>query len=327
MGSLPKCFYPTEVVFIDNSEIYLQTLELFFGSNPYPTVFKTFSDPEQALCYINNKKKAPPQTFWEPEDTFSSNSYAFKLNVFSLHKKIYDSNRFKQISVVIADYDLGPNCINGVELCNRIPNKHLQKILFTGQTKHDFVIKAFNERKIQHYVPKQTITSLEDVLELIKQMQEKYFLNLTESLQVALTTKPKFPLAIYSSAFQTYFRHLIKTNDIEEYYLLDAVGSFLLIDHQHKAHILVVQNEDQCQANYLELKDEVDEQTQIKLKNREIMLYDPHFWDDKIQNQKKCFLTPERIEDRELRTSFFCCLTNDQELINLKKATFFKRKK
>ena len=129
MGSLPKCFYPTEVVFIDNSEIYLQTLGLFFGSNPYPTVFKTFSDPEQALCYINNKKKAPPQTFWEPEDTFSSNSYAFKLNVFSLHKKIYDSNRFKQISVVIADYDLGPNCINGVELCNRIPNKYLQKIL------------------------------------------------------------------------------------------------------------------------------------------------------------------------------------------------------
>ena len=77
----------------------------------------------------------------------------------------------------------------------------------------------------------------------------------------------------------------------------------------------------------MELKDEVDEQTQTKLKNREIMLYDPHFWDDKIQNQKKCFLTPERIEDRELRTSFFCCLTNDQELINLKKATFFKRKK
>jgi len=324
MTDLPKCFYPTEIVFVDDSKIYLQTLDLFFETINSSN-FITFSTPEQALFYINNKEEVLPENFWEPEDAFSSNCYALKLNVFNLHKKIYDPTRFSSISVVVADHDLGIGHIQGIEFCKYIKNQSIQKILFTGQADHSSVLKAFNDGQIQRYISKQSVSSLDDVLQITQQAQEKYFQNLTDSLSVALTSKPNFQLAIHSPTFQKYFKNLIQKQQIEEYYILDAVGSFLLINRDHQCQVLVVQNEDQCQANYLEFKDELEPQAQEKLKNGEIILYNPSFWDDKIQSSIT-FLQAKTIEDASTHTKFFCAQTDGQMLIDPSKAKFYTKK-
>ena len=320
MTDFPKCFYPTEIVFVDDSQIYLQTLDLSFETTTSSN-FTTFSNPEEALSYINGKTEILPKNFWEPEDAFSSNCYSLKLNVFNLHKKIYDASRFSNISVVVADHDLGSGHMQGIEFCKHINNQCIQKILFTGQADHSSVIKAFNDGQIQRYIPKQSVSSLDDVLQITLQAQEKYFKDLTGSLNVALTSKPNFPLAIHSKTFQKYFRNLVRQQQIEEYYILDAVGSFLLINRDHQCRVLLVQNEDQCQANYLEFKDELEPQAQEKLKNGELILYNPSFWDNKIQNGFT-FLPANTIEDELTHTKFFYAQTDGQVLIDYNKAKF-----
>ena len=323
MNPLPGCFYPTEVIFVDDSEIYLQTLELFFENNPHGIIFKTFSNVNDALDYINQKTDNDLNDFWEHEDCFSPNCYAFKLNVFSLHKQIYNSQRHNQISVVIADYDLGHQQSNGVEFCKKIKNKNIHKILFTGQTDHNLVIDAFNAGLINQYIPKQKVNSLSDILSVVQEAQKKYFINRTEFMQVALQPQSNFPLAIYSAEFVKYFKEILLKNDIEEYYLLDAVGSSLLIDKNHNINICIVQNEDECHANYLDQKDELDAKTQEQLKSGKIIYYNSSFWNNQT---KPCqgFLKAVCIEDSNFKVKFFCGLLKTPLWINKDQVKFFQ---
>ena len=321
MNPLPGCFYPTEVIFVDDSEIYLQTLELFFENNPHGIVFKTFSNVNAALDYINQKSNESLNNFWEHEDTFSPNCYALKLNVFSLHEQIYNAQRHNQISVIIADYDLGPQQKNGVEFCKQIKDKNIHKILFTGQTEHDFVIDAFNAGIINQYIPKQKVNSLEDILSTVQEAQRKYFIHRTEFMQVALQSQPNFPLAIYSGEFTEYFKKLLKKHNIKEYYLLDAVGSTLLIDKDHNISVCVVQNEDECNANYLDQKGEVDRSTLEQLKSGKIIYYNSSFWNNQTK-QCQGFIKADCIEDRNLKVKFFCGLLKAPLWINKDQVKF-----
>ncbi len=323
MNQLPGCFYPTEVVFVDDSEIYLQTLALFFDNNPYGIVFKTFSNANDALDYINQKSSNLTNSFWEHEDTFSPNCYALKLNVFSLHEQIYNPHRYNQISVVISDYDLGHNK-NGVDFCKQIKNKNIHKILFTGQAKYNFVIDAFNAGYINQYVHKQNISSLEDILSIIQEAQVKYFINRTDFLKVALQPQPNFPLAIYSNEFIKYFKEVLHKNNIIEYYLLDAVGSSLFIDNLQNIKIFIVQNEDQCNANYLDQKDEIDAKSLQQLKTGEIIYYNSNFWNDKTTHYQG-FAKADCIQDSALNTNFFCALIKNPMWIDKSQISFFKQ--
>ena len=311
MESLPGCFFPTEVVFIDDSEIYLQTLALFFENHLKHLKLKTFSKPQEALDYIASKPKFCFEQFFQSEDTFCSNCYAMKLNVFSLHKMVYDPSRFSQISVILADYNLGPTQMNGVEFCKKINNKTIQKILFTAETNRNFVIDAFNENHIQKYVSKQEVVNLEAITNLILQSQERYFFENTKSIQIALKENPSFPFAIYSEAFQTYFKSFLQKNKIREYYLLDAVGSYLMIDDENHIKILFVQNEDQCRANYLEQKDEVDFELCEKLELGEVVYCNTSFWAQEKTKANSFFVPAECIQDSLSGAKFYCaCLQN-----------------
>ena len=323
MDTLPGCFYSTEVVFVDDSEIYLETLNLFFQGYKDQLTFKTFSDPNKALEYVNSKEEDLAKNFWEPEDTFVSNCYAIKLDVFSLHKKIYTPERFNRISVILADYNLGADKMNGVTFCQKVAHKNVRKLLFTGQTELGMVVDAFNAGQIQRYVPKQDIKELGDVLRIVQQEQDLYFSKLTESLQVALRQKRDFPLAIYSKAFQAYFRNLLEKKHIKEYYLLDAIGSFLLVDKHQNISILVVQNEDQVRANCLELNGDIDDSTFDKLERGKVVFYNVRFWNRDMEDSC-AFLPADTVVDEETQAKFYCAHTLPLNWPGLKDAVFLK---
>lgn len=315
MEGLPICFFPTEVVFVDDSEIYLQTLSLVLESQK-TLRFKTFSTPELALRYIQSKQ-AIPKLYSTWEDTFSPNCYALKLDVFSLHKLIYNRQRYEQVSVVIADHDLRSQSMNGVEFCQKIQDTDIQKILFTGRNDQDFVIQAFNHGQIQQYVPKKDIKNIQDMLEVISQAQRRYFLNYNSILKAVIRRTPDFPLAIDSDKFKAYFNHFIQTNDIVEFYILDVVGSYLMINSKHRAQILMVQNEDQCLANELEYYEEVDSELCQQLQARQVICYNPKFWDPDQQQGTPQFLSAHCLEDPAMKAKFYCACIPDPQWISL----------
>ncbi|MGX8716554.1 MAG: hypothetical protein ACSW8C_01025 [bacterium] len=321
MECLPGCFYPTEVLFVDDSETYLQTLSLFF-KNIRGILLKTFKDPQEALDYINARANAQQRVNWEQENCFTPNCYALKLDVFSLHKQIYNPHRYAQISVVIADHDLTEKHINGIEFCRHIQDKNIQKILFTGQADRKFVIQAFNDGVIQRYLSKSDVKGIDDILNIVKTAQQRYFMACTASLNVALRSHPKFPLAIHSEKFHALFQRLLEQHNIVEYYLLDAVGSFLLVDNSNKAQILVVQNEDQVEANCLDLQDEVDEERLEALKDGRLIYYNARFWNDSLQTSHAEIIPAETLLDGSHK--FFYGITTNVDAFDKERMSFLK---
>lgn len=321
MECLPGCFYPTEVLFVDDSETYLQTLSLFF-KNIRGILLKTFKDPQEALNYINTRANAQQRVNWEQENCFTPNCYALKLDVFSLHKQIYNPHRYAQISVVIADHDLTEKHINGIEFCRHIQDKNIQKLLFTGQADRKFVIQAFNDGVIQRYLSKSDVKGIDDILNIVKTAQQRYFMACTASLNVALRSHPKFPLAIHSEKFHALFQRLLEQHNIVEYYLLDAVGSFLLVDNSNKAQILVVQNEDQVEANCLDLQDEVDEERLKALKDGRLIYYNARFWNDSLQTSHAEIISAETLLDGPHK--FFYGITSNVDAFDKERMSFLK---
>ena len=321
MECLPGCFYPTEVVFVDDSDSYLQALSMFF-KNIHGIRLKTFKDPQKALAYINDRIAAQQRIHWEQENCFTPNCYALKLNVFSLHKQIYNPHRYAQISVVIADHDLTEKYMNGIEFCRRIEDKNIQKILFTGQADRSFVIEAFNDGVIQRYLSKADVKDVKDILGIIEAAQCRYFMACTASLNVALRSHPQFPLAIHSKKFHQLFHQIIKQYHIAEYYLLDGVGSFLLVDDSNKVQLLVVQNEDQIKANYMDLQDEVEAHQLEALKEGRLIYYCTCFWNNQPHNAYTEFLPSKVLIDGPHK--FFYGITSNVQAFDQEHMSFLK---
>ena len=321
MECLPGCFYPTEVIFVDDSESYLQALSMFF-KDVHGILLKTFKDPQEALTYINTRAAAQQHVNWEQENCFTPNCYALKLNVFSLHKQIYNPHRYAQISVVIADHDLTEKYMNGIEFCRRIENKNIQKILFTGQADRSFVIEAFNDGIIQRYLSKADIKEVKDILKIVEAAQRRYFMTCTASLNVALHSNPQFPLAIHSEKFHQLFQQIVEQYHIIEYYLLDGVGSFLLVDASNKVQLLVVQNEDQVKANYLDLQDEVDAHQMEDLKDGRLIYYSTHFWNDQPHHVHTELIPAKVLADGAHK--FFYGITDNVEAFDQDRMVFLR---
>lgn len=322
---LASYYHPTEIIFLDDSEVYLCTLELFLQESKFPVFIKTFSDIDETLSYIESKQdQGIVDHLLKRVDTFQINNYALSVDLFDLHKIIYNASRFSQLSAVIVDYDLNAK-ETGIEFCKRISNKNVQKILFTGQSDQNLVIQAFNEGVIQKFVHKQEVDSLEKILKVLEEAQKDYFNRVTKVILDAVGHRSQFPLAIYCSQFQTFFYNLLDTYNILEYYLLDPVGSYLLLDADKVARILFVQNEDQHKANLLDLKDEIvhalPEGIVEALYRGEYIICDPSYIDGVKRNLPLSnYVVPAiSVRDAEEGTVFYCALTKDTFLCDMNK--------
>jgi hypothetical protein len=301
-------------------------LELFFQQSHLPVFFKLFSNASEALNYIHASDQMTHRQelfahLLKRLDTFQINNYALTVNVFDLHRVAYNPNRLSQISVIVADYDLGDQG-TGIDFCKAIGDKNIQKILLTGQLEHDFVIKAFNEGFIQRFVRKQEISDFENIVQILTKAQRAYFQQITKTIIEAVGSRPQFPLAVYYLQFQTFFENLLKNYDIVEYYLLDPVGSYLLLDKEGISRILFVQNQDQHRANLLDLKDEIGQsipqEMEAPLRRGEYIVCNPTYLDGvkRTWDVRHSIFPAVTIKDDVKDVSFYCALTQDNWLLD-----------
>lgn len=334
----PCCYYPTEIIFLDDNGTYLSTLDSLIRGQKVHFPFKFFHEPSEALDYINTKiKTANQQAFinrlLKHVDTFQANHYALEVDVSALHKEIYNPNRFQQISVVVADYNLGKSK-NGLDFCKQILDKNIQKILLTGQSDKELIIDAFNEGIIQHFILKQGLSNIKEILQMLFKSQNNYFRRLSKPIYETINNaRIDFPLAIGEVNFKKFFNQLLQKHKIVEYYLVEPVGSYLLLDQNGHSKTLFVQNLDQHKANVLEIEDEIGAtiskalSQQIK-EGKQIFCY-PSFinplpeafeWAPYFHNA-----VPIRNENNE--TLFFCALVETTSFVDKTKVYPFSRYK
>lgn len=241
LSRIPATFFPTTSLLIDDNQRFLKNISLRLDEH---LAYKLFDNTEKALQYLNSVPKAIPSLSKYvasnvEQNSYLSNQYSINLDLSSIHKEIYNKERFKNISVIVIDYAM-PN-MNGIQFCQQLSDNQLKKIMLTGEADHQIAVQAFNDRVIDKFILKSESHLNQKLNKTIYEMQQKYFLELTEGIENSLANESTYCLR--DPKVIEVFNDVCKEHNIIEYYLLDASGSFLLLDILGNPSWFIIRND------------------------------------------------------------------------------------
>ncbi|GHU11696.1 hypothetical protein FACS189449_03700 [Alphaproteobacteria bacterium] len=271
MTNVLSCFFPTTVVLVDDNIVFLESLKDYLDIKG--VVFKTFADPLMAVDYVNEMSSTNRLDYADlirDGEESMSDWKSILLNINCLHREIYNPYRFSRVSAVVSDYLM--HGIDGIEMCSRISNKNIQRILLTGIADEKIAVNAFNDGKIDQFVKKVTNDFEEEIRNSITGSVYKYFQGHTENVTKNLSVLGKSHLE--DPIFADFFFSKCFVNGIVEYYMLDTFGSYLLMDEYGKVSTLSVLTEhEMCRLIEIGIEsDEIASDVLNKLQSRKYML-------------------------------------------------------
>jgi len=244
MDKILPYYYPTSLVCVDDNNDFLTSLSIHLIDNH---ACQLFSLPAKAIEFINQTSPNLPLekrclSYYQRLSDAESLIH-FDLNV--LEREIGNPNRYKEISVVIVDFDM-PG-MNGLELCRQIEDPFIKKILLTGAADEETAISAFNERIIDCFIHKDDPNLAQVLNKAIQDLQYVYFDQVSQSIQtsISLITKSYFQ----DIAFRESFSALLKNLSIVEYYTVEEPTGFLLSTRDGTLYRLVIQTKEQVEAS------------------------------------------------------------------------------
>tara|TARA_A100000171_G_C2134817_1_gene149437 strand:+ start:533 stop:1522 length:990 start_codon:yes stop_codon:yes gene_type:complete len=234
MTPIMPCFYPTTVVLIDDDFFMLKNLVPGLDLEDKP--HKAFHDAHEGLAFINQDQYR--ETFVDRlaacDEGFEGDSLSFSPRC--LLRELKSPKRFEQVSVLVVDYEM-PG-MNGIDLCKKIENPFVKKILLTGVADENVAVEAFNKGLICSYIRKHAPNFQEQLQDAVIRAQQDYF---RELFYFPLQTLKKRPesTALVDPVFIHYFNQLIEKDRIQEFYLAESTGSFLMVGPDQKLYSLI----------------------------------------------------------------------------------------
>lgn len=255
-------YFPTQVILIDDDAGFLKILASKLSKK---FLVKTFNHPNEALTYLQDKQTLlntiHPNALVDEELEYGERYLSLsKMNALA-------ENQIKQemTTVVISDYVMPE--MNGIEFFKKISNIPVMKILLTGNADLDLALYAFNRGVVDKFLVKKSEKLLTEVEENIIACQHGFFRKYSYPLLSSLSIPEDSML--HKNGLSSQLEQIIRDNDIVEYYLIDNIGSYLLINKTGKRMHFMCLVERQFDE-YLDIATNSDAPDEIveKLKNR-----------------------------------------------------------
>jgi CheY-like chemotaxis protein len=241
-GSLfiwPVCYHPVTVLSVDDDKGFLSLLTAEVSDK---LSLLCFDNPEEAIEYTKSKHHYLPFTdrclTKEPNDA--------QFNFTAIRNEIYNPNRFKEIFIVITDYDM-PN-ITGIDLIKTMEFQpeiaQYAHILLTGKISDEFKGKIAKLGMSKEYIGKDDPDYINKLLALIEKRLSKIFqwYSYMPARILSMSNKEKTSF-LFDGNFMQLFNAHIKENNICEFYLFDKQGSYLFLDEQANLSWFFIRNE------------------------------------------------------------------------------------
>ena len=167
------------------------------------------------------------------------------VDIPKIRTRLQDKHRFKTPTIIIVDHDMPE--MSGLEFCQKLNDYPIKKIMLTGAADHKLAVQAFNDGIIHKFIAKDDPNVFEVIDQAVFALQQDYFSELSAQITKNITTTTFSFLS--NKAFQDFFADFIKKNHIIEFYLIDPIGSFLLVNHKGERLRLVVQSDQEIE-NY-----------------------------------------------------------------------------
>jgi CheY-like chemotaxis protein len=243
--ALTPYFHPTTVVFVDDNESFLRSIEL---EVPRAWTPKLFTDPHQALEYLQTPEELPPLMERCFSMQRSSREAIIRLDLDLIEQEIKHIGRFHRNSVVVADYSM-PS-MNGLELCERLTDPHLRRAMLTGVADEKQAVEAFNSGLLHQFLPKHAGQSISEIFDFVDRLQQQYFEQYTARLKNTLSIDP--PRFLTDARLAKFLARFMTRNRLIEYYLAGDPPGLLMVKRNGEICRLVILQEDdlQAQADY-----------------------------------------------------------------------------
>jgi CheY-like chemotaxis protein len=268
--AISLCYHPTATILVDDNKEYLMSLGSSLRQNSNLLCY-FYEDPVALLNYLATGYQAIACMVRDE----NNRSIVPPLDITSIHHDIYNADRFKQIANIIVDYDI-PS-MNGAQLCEKIKDPFINRIMLTGKADEELAITLFNEAKIDYFALKGTTDLIKKLQTMLDEKQQAFFLRLTEKALNKVAINSWHTLTCLSDPeFTVLFTRLLAQTQAVEYYLLDDQGSFLLLDRYAKPSWLIMANEEKMTSYYQTAKDGAANKKVIaQLKNKIMLPYFP----------------------------------------------------
>lgn len=247
--------HPTTCLLVDDNKQFLEIVAAELFSEKMASLF--YDNPQMVLKYLAHIRENESSTDGSliQNDEFAPDHLTINLNIKSIHSLIYKKDRFKEISNIVVDFAM-PS-MNGIELCRKINNDYIYKILLTGEASKDLAVEAFNEGLINKFIMKSSSDATELLCQSIKELQAKFFIKRSEMFLNAMDNQAKGIVGLLKDEnFLVLFNRLYTDNQFFEYYLLDEQGSFLFLDFHGKPSWLLMKSEREMEKLYQYARDE-----------------------------------------------------------------------
>ncbi len=245
-SKIPLCFYPTQIVFVDDNPDFLDALSMAFSKQ---FNVQSFDNTDAALRYINEYQREANLIANDEKPKPQGDSDTWVKRVLT-HQNIkrFDELRIKEVSVLVVDYSM-PS-MNGIEFCEKIKNSSIKKILLTGYATPADAVRAFNNNTIHYYLKKNDENMLQDLEVAIQQLQHAYFNELSSSLKAgAIDSGTPF---FADPQLARYFEDACESLGVIEYYYLTNPSRFALRTSDSGNFSCVIYTEDDI-AEHLQI--------------------------------------------------------------------------
>lgn len=244
-GDIQPFYFPTTTVLVDDHEEYLDVVPLLL--DPMLRV-RPFSSPRQALAALGNGSRPVPGGGWlyRWKDRPSQSQELVALDVDSIHRVVYDPERFAEVSVVVVD-QMMPE-MDGIDFCRKLANPNIGKILLTGRADDATAIEAFNDGVIDRFIRKNDPQAMDKLQQAITTLQRRYFERASAFVSETLALG-NFRF-LRDRAFQEVLDNIVATFQPVECYVHVNPTGLLLIDAWGIGRFLLVQTDDDLRAHY-----------------------------------------------------------------------------
>jgi len=264
-------YFPTKVILLDDNESFLRAIQENLKYNNFK--IETHLNPNNVkniLCN-GNLSKFNDNVFKETDGILLGDR-AINVNLSNIIKLHSLRKETDHVSVLVIDNEMPQ--IKGLEFLKQLENKDAYRILLTGHVNDQQVISAFNEGLIDSYINKADINLSDNLLMTINAGIKKYFSKSSILIQQVIESDKSRPTALSDVNFEEFFFKLVRKKSIEEYYLIDAQGSYLMIDKLGNKYTLLILDYENSLAHLDMLQENgIEEYISNKVISKKTMLY------------------------------------------------------
>lgn len=266
-------YHPTTIALVDDEPKFLQNLSLELDPSIAVRMYRSAADALAAIME-HQPYRQEIRNFQNVTETIGNplHEHLICLDVSSIHRKIFDDERFQTFSVVVADYDM-PG-MDGIELFSKLGPGPVGKILLTGRADEKTAIEAFNSGLIDRFVRKQNANAAQMLSRYIRDLEQAYFRSISSMIRWSLEVES--PLFLHDPVFSSFFDEFRRSHEITEFYLTAEPPGFLLMNSSGRPSLLMVQTTSDLDL-HLDVAADQDAPDELlaRIKEREVIPYFP----------------------------------------------------